>query len=249
MLFVEKNIRNLPQILWCIAPSCFAREPELFLAMIKRLKAAGVEPEQLDSALNVAFESVVDGAGASEAMQKTGFLDQQDKLYRLASVLKTLTAQDPAAAMAFAETHPDSLKTVLSAWSLRKPEAVLDWLRARPQGSIYPNLIVSALGDIAQQRPQWAQELLGMVPSEETVLKWLEKIYERQYAEKGVAAWEQALGQEVVYAGLARSWTTKPLSEVVAWMESLPLKEKWRLSMDSAGNLAKRMPTSSPRCA
>ena len=222
MRFVEENRAFLVGSLYFIASSCFAHEPEFFLAMIARFKAAGAKPEELDSALERAFRTVPDGAAALAAMQKFGYIDQKEHPYLLNNVLKALTAQDPAAAMAFADTHPDSLETVLSAWSEQQPEAVLDWLRSRPQESINPNVLTSTLAAIALKRPQWAEELLGMVPSEEAVSAWFQKSYEKQIAEKGMASLEQKLGKESVYEGLAISWASKPVAEIVAWMDELP---------------------------
>lgn len=178
---------------WGMIGDCFQIEPEGTLAAIERLKSAGLPPEKLNPIIDQAFEKIGDPQASMIAAEKHGFLYDKDHLYRLNYMVKALAKLDPKAAVALGERFPEVLDTALNAWSVKDPEAVVNWMRERLGKQLNSSIADSVLGNMAQLYPESADQYLAM-----------------------------AGDKEAVYRGLASSFKGKPMEELTAWLDSLP---------------------------
>lgn len=178
---------------WGMIGDCFQIEPEGTLSAIERLKSAGLPPEKLNPIIDQAFEKIGDPQASMIAAEKHGFLYDKDHLYRLNYMVKVLAKLDPKAAVALGERFPEVLDTALNAWSVKDPEAVVNWMRERLGKQLNSSIADSVLGDMAQLYPESADQYLAM-----------------------------AGDKEAVYRGLASGFKGKSIEELTAWLDSLP---------------------------
>ena len=178
---------------WSVIGDCFQIEPEGTLSAIERFKSAGLPPEKVNQLIDLAFESIGDPQASIMAAEKHGLLPAKDHLYRLNYMVTALAKLDMKAAVALGERFPEVLDTALNAWSVKEPEAVLNWMRERLGKQLDSSIADSVLCAMAQLHPESADQYLAM-----------------------------AGDKAAVYRGLASSFKGKPIEELTVWLDSLP---------------------------
>jgi hypothetical protein len=189
--FTEKYPLN--EGYWGVIGDCFQIEPEGTLSAIEGFKAAGLSPENVNQLIDHAFEKIGDPQASMIAAEKHGLLHAKDHLYRLNYMVKALAKLDLKAAVALGERFPEVLDTALNAWSVKDPEAVLNWMRERLGNQLDSRTADSVLGDMAKLYPESADQYLAM-----------------------------AGNKDAIYRGLASSFKGKPIEELTDWLDSLP---------------------------
>lgn len=189
--FMGRHPRD--DVYWHVIGECFRAEPEGTLSAIERFKSAGLKVEEVERLFDRAFENIGDPLAAIQAAQKHGLISERDHLYRLNSMVTALGNKDPKAAVAFAEKYPRVFHTALNVWSLKEPEAVMNWMRERLGKQIDSITADSVLGYMAEHYPESVEQYLAM-----------------------------AENKSEVYRGLASGFKEKPIEDLTSWLESLP---------------------------